>query len=67
MNAGETMIEIKEVKTKRDLKKFAKYPVELYKDCPYYVPSLYGDELATFNPKKNFNLRGNECKGFLCY
>lgn len=61
------MIEIKEVKTKCDLKKFAKYPVELYKDCPYYVPSLYGDELATFNPKKNFNLRGNECKGFLCY
>ena len=61
------MIEVKEVKTKRDLKKFAKYPVELYKGCPYYVPSLYGDELATFNPKKNFNLKGNECKGFLCY
>ncbi|MBO4251111.1 MAG: N-acetyltransferase [Clostridia bacterium] len=61
------MVEIKEVKTKRELKKFAKYPVELYKDCPYYVPSLYGDELATFNPKKNFSLRGNECKGFLCY
>lgn len=61
------MVEIKEVKTKRDLKKFAKYPVKLYKGCPYYVPSLYGDELATFNPKKNFNLKGNECKGFLCY
>ena len=61
------MIEIKEVKTKKDLKKFAKYPVKLYKNCPYYVPSLYGDELATFNPKKNFNLRGNECKGFLCF
>ena len=61
------MIEVKEVKTKRDLKKFASYPVKLYKDCPYYVPSLYSDELATFNPKKNFNLRGNECKGFLCY
>ena len=61
------MVEIKEVRTKKDLKKFAKYPVELYKGCPYYVPSLYGDELATFNPKKNFNLKGNECKGFLCY
>ena len=61
------MIEIKEVKNKSQLKKFAKYPVELYKDCPYYVPSLYGDELATFNPKKNFSLAGNECKGFLCY
>lgn len=61
------MIEIKEVKTKRDLKKFAAYPVKLYRDCPYYVPSLRGDELATFNPKKNFSLKGNECKGFLCY
>ena len=61
------MIEVKEVTTKRELKKFAQYPVELYKDCPYYVPSVYGDELNTFNPKKNFNLKGNECKGFLCY
>ena len=61
------MVEIKEVKTKRDLKKFAAYPVKLYKRCPYYVPSLRGDELATFNPKKNFSLRGDECKGFLCY
>ncbi|MBQ6980657.1 MAG: hypothetical protein IJQ07_08505 [Clostridia bacterium] len=61
------MVEIKEVKTKKDLKKFAKYPVKLYKDCPYYVPSIRSDELNTFNPKKNFNLRGNECKGFLCY
>lgn len=61
------MVEIKEVKTKRDLKKFAAYPVKLYKRCPYYVPSIRSDELNTFNPKKNFNLRGNECKGFLCY
>lgn len=61
------MIEIKEVKNKRELKKFAAYPVKLYKNCPYYVPSLRGDELATFNPKKNFSLKGNECKGFLCY
>ncbi|MDY6367258.1 MAG: N-acetyltransferase [Clostridia bacterium] len=61
------MIEIVEVKTKSQLKKFAKYPLKLYRGCPYYVPSLYSDELATFNPKKNFNLNGNECKGFLCY
>nr|MBO4517708.1 N-acetyltransferase [Clostridia bacterium] len=61
------MVEIKEVKSKKDLKKFAKYPVELYKGCPYYVPSIRSDELNTFNPKKNFNLKGNECKGFLCY
>ena len=62
-----SVAELFEVTTKRELKKFAQYPVELYKDCPYYVPSVYGDELNTFNPKKNFNLKGNECKGFLCY
>ncbi len=61
------MIEIKEVLTKKDLKLFAEYPVKLYKDCPYYVPSLRSDEINTFNPKKNFSLAHNECKGFLCY
>ena len=61
------MIEVKEVKTKKDMRRFAVYPTELYKDCEYYVPSLLSDELNTFNPKKNFNLATNECKAFLCY
>lgn len=63
------MIEVKEVnfKSKKDLKKFSKYPVQLYKNCPYYVPSLRSDELNTFNPKKNFSLANNKCKAFLCY
>ena len=61
------MIEIKEVITKKDLKIFAKYPTVLYKDCPYYVPSLRSDEMNTFNPKKNFSLENNECKAFLAY
>ena len=61
------MIEIREVRTKKDLKLFAKYPLRLYKGCPYYVPSLRGDEMSTFNPKKNFSLMECEAKGFLCY
>ena len=61
------MIEVVEVKTRRQLKAFAAYPIKLYKNCPYYVPSLRMDELATFNPKKNFNLKWSKCKGFLCY
>ena len=61
------MIEIREVKTKKDLRKFAKYPVELYKGCPYYVPSIRSDEINTFNPKKNFSLVNNKCKGFLAF
>lgn len=61
------MIEIIEVKTKKQLKLFASYPVKLYKGCPYYVPSLRSDELNTFNPKKNFSLKDNDCKAFLAY
>lgn len=61
------MIEIKEVKTKKDLKLFATYPVKLYENCPYYVPSLLSDEMDTFNENKNFNLKNNKAKGFLCF
>ena len=61
------MIEIKEVSNRKLLKLFAKYPVILYKNCPYYVPSLRSDEMNTFNPKKNFSIKNNPCRGFLCY
>ena len=61
------MIEIKKIESKKDIKKFAKYPVELYKDSPYYVPSLRSDELNTFNKKKNYNLDENDARGFLAY
>lgn len=61
------MLEIVEVKTKKQIKAFATYPLKLYKDCPYYVPSLLSDEMGTFNPKKNFSLENNLIKGFLCY
>ncbi len=61
------MIEIKEVKTKKQMRVFAKYPVVLYKNCPYYVPSLRSDEINTFNPKKNFSLDKNLFKAFLAY
>ena len=61
------MIEIKEVITRKEKKIFAGYPLILYKDCPYFVPSLFGDEMAILNPKKNFNLATNKCKAFLAY
>lgn len=35
------------------LKKFVKFPINLYKNNPYYVPPLVLDELDTLNPKKN--------------
>ncbi len=61
------MLEIREIKTKKDLKLFAEFPVKLYKDCPYYVPSMRSDEINAFNPKKNHSLAHNDVKGFLCF
>ena len=61
------MIEIKEVKSAKDIKAFATFPVKLYKDCPYYVPSIRSDEMTTFDKEKNTGLIGNEIKGFLAY
>ena len=64
---GKSNIVIKEVKSKKEVRLFATYPLKLYKGCPYYVPSLRADEMATFNPKKNFSLKHSITKGFLAY
>ena len=51
-------IKIVEVKTKKQIKEFVELPLRMYKDNPYYVPSMYGDEIALFSKKKHtqFNL-----------
>jgi ribosomal protein S18 acetylase RimI-like enzyme len=46
-------VELKEVLSKSDLRKFIEFPLELYKDCPYFVPPFYKDEFETFLPRKN--------------
>ena len=38
------MITVKEVTSARDIKEFIEFPLRLYKNCPYFVPPLYGDE-----------------------
>jgi len=47
------MIEITEVKTRKDLKKFIKFGTDLYDKNEFFCPPLVFDELNTFNPKKN--------------
>lgn len=59
------MITVIEANTKKQMKQFVEFPLQLYKDCPYYVPSLYGDELIINNPKKNLSLGTSEVKCFL--
>ena len=49
------MITIKEVTTKKQQKQFIDFPLELYKECPYFVPPLYGDEKSMFKPDFVYN------------
>lgn len=61
------MITIKEVVTKKDLKKFVNFPLKLYKGCKYYVPALSSGEMEKFNPKKNPAYDFCETRLFLAY
>ncbi len=42
------MIEVKEVKTKRQQRDFLNFPIRLYKGNPYFVPPLWIDEKKIF-------------------
>lgn len=44
---------IREVKNFNDLKAFVRLPFELYRDNPYWVPPLIGDELITLGHDRN--------------
>lgn len=61
------MITIKEITSKADLTTFVKFPFELYKDCPYYVPSIIKEELEVMNPAKNPVFKNAQASYFLAY
>ena len=46
-------IEIIPVKTRRDMRAFLQFNLDLYKDCPYSVPELNMDVRFALNPKKH--------------
>jgi hypothetical protein len=60
-------IEIREVKTNRELKSFIRYPLSLYKGNPYYVPSLYLDEMNTLRSDKNPAFADAQARYWLAY
>ena len=49
------MITIKEVSTKKQQKQFIDFPLDLYRDNPYFVPPLYGDEKSMFKEDFIYN------------
>lgn len=54
-----------EVKTKDDLERFIRFPMELYKNNENYVPALINEEKNTWNPKENPALDYSEAKQYL--
>ncbi len=60
------MIEVREVNTPSEMKKFVDLPFEVYKDNPYWVPSLKKDELTSFD-KNNAIFETVEANYFLAY
>jgi len=47
------MVELYEVESRKDLKKFITFPFKLYKGSPYWVPPIYLDEYNTLSKSKN--------------
>jgi GNAT superfamily N-acetyltransferase len=60
-------IEIREVTSKRDLKTFIKLPLKLYKNNPYYVPSLFDDDMNCLSKDKNPAFKEAQARYWLAY
>lgn len=61
------MIEVKQISSKRDKKKFFKFLIDLYRGNAHAMPNLYADEFAEFDPEVNDAFRFADCKMFLAY
>ncbi|KPE49737.1 GNAT family N-acetyltransferase [Chryseobacterium indologenes] len=60
-------VSILEVKTAGQLKQFVKFPMDLYKDNPYYVPPFANEEINIWNPKENPALQYSEARQYLAF
>jgi hypothetical protein len=60
-------VDLREVKTKQELDAFIRFPLNLYKNNPYYVPNLYDDEVGNLSPEKNPAFKEAKAKYWLAY
>ena len=61
------MISIVKVNSRKLMLDFVKFPFELYKNHPFWVPPLIDDELDTFDTSKNPVFESAEAHFFLAY
>ena len=60
-------IKVKQVLNSSDLELFIKFPMELYKGNPYYVPPLINEEKSIWMKEENPALQYSEAAQFLAY
>lgn len=60
-------VSVIEVKTRDELKQFVKFPMDLYKGNPYYVPAFINDEINIWNSTENPALQYSESKQYLAF
>ena len=60
-------IKVKQVFNSSDLELFIKFPMELYKGNPYYVPPLINEEKSIWMKEENPALQYSEAAQFLAY
>jgi len=60
-------IKLKEVTSNRDLRTFINFPLWLYQDHPYYVPTLFSDEYNTLHWDRNPAFEYAEARYWLAY
>lgn len=60
-------VEIREVTTKKELRDFVKFNIELYKDNPYHVPEIISDEMETLDKDKNPAFEVCDSVNYLAY
>lgn len=60
-------VNIKDVKSKRELRDFISIADKLYENCQQYVPDLHRDIAGTFNPRKNAALDFVKIKPMVAY
>ncbi len=61
------MVELKQVATKSEIKKFVCFPDKLYKGEKNYIPEYKSEEYAMLSPKTNFAFEYCDAKFWLAY
>ncbi|MEJ6557003.1 MAG: GTP cyclohydrolase, partial [Flavobacteriaceae bacterium] len=61
------MIEIVEIKEKKDFVAFVEFPFQLYKNNPYWVPPMKAEELTVLDKNQNPVFKNADASFFLAY